>query len=114
MTSDPETIESALPDTISDYIDLEVYTVTGRYVGCVEDTKLDFGNGFIDGLAITNVNRDLQPVIDQEPAAKGLIIPYRWLMSVSDVIVVSDVFNLISNDPIETDSESNTKPEISN
>jgi len=63
MTSDPETIESALPDTISDYIDLEVYTVTGRYVGCVEDTKLDFGNGFIHGLAITKFKRNLLPDI---------------------------------------------------
>ncbi|ERG93866.1 PRC-barrel domain-containing protein [Haloquadratum walsbyi] len=114
MSSDPEPAESTLPDTISDYIDLEVYTVTGRYVGCVEDTKLDFGNGLIDGLAITHVNRDLQPVIDQEPAAKGLTLPYRWIMSVSDVIIVSDIFNLISNNPIETDSESNTKPKISN
>jgi sporulation protein YlmC with PRC-barrel domain len=54
------------------------------FVGRVEDAVLDPENGVVSGLAIREVNRD---IFDQR-GGKGIIIPYRWVVAVADIIII--------------------------
>jgi len=68
----------------------EVYTNNGVFVGEVEDARLDIDAEAVTGLALGEINADL--LADQmEPGQRGAIVPYRWVRSVGDVIIVSDV-----------------------
>lgn len=79
----------ARPDTVSDVFGLEVYTEGGVYLGRVEDVRLDFGYNSATGLALTDVNPELQEVADSN--SNGVIIPYSWVKSVHDVVLTIDI-----------------------
>jgi len=68
---------------ITSLLDQDVYTQKGIFAGRVEDAVLDPENGVVSGLAIRDVNRDL---FDQK--GKGIIIPYRWVIAVGDIIII--------------------------
>ncbi len=71
---------------ISSIIGLRVYTDEGRYVGKVEDLVIDMEKKIITGIAMIEYNRTL---IDKK---SGVIIPYRLVKSVGDIVIVKDVF----------------------
>jgi len=68
---------------ITSLLDQEVYTQKGIFVGRVDDAVLDAVKGVISGLALGDVNKDL---FDQK--GKGIIIPYRWVTAVGDIIII--------------------------
>jgi sporulation protein YlmC with PRC-barrel domain len=68
---------------ITSLFDLNVYTDKGKYVGKVQDVQLEANERKISGLALGNINRDLFDV-----ETKGVIIPYRWVLAASDIIII--------------------------
>jgi sporulation protein YlmC with PRC-barrel domain len=72
---------------ISTLLGLKVYTDEGRYVGVVKDLVLDVENRRIKSLAISDYNKTL---INSK--AKGILIPYRLVKAVGDIVIVKDVF----------------------
>lgn len=69
---------------IASLLDQDVYSKKGVFVGRVEDAVLNPENGMVSGLAIRDVNRDL---FDQR-GGKGIIIPFRWVIAVADIIII--------------------------
>lgn len=65
---------------------LEVYTTKGRYLGKVDDVVINPVDKKISGLAVSEINRD---VFDVE--TKGVIIPFRWVTAIGDIILVREI-----------------------
>lgn len=77
------------PQEITILVGREVYSHNGVYVGEVEDVRLDIDNERVTGLAVTELNEQLlEEVAD---GARGVLVPYRWVMAVGDVIVVNEL-----------------------
>ncbi len=72
---------------ISSIIGLKVYTDEGRYVGKVEDLVIDMDSRMITKIAVVEYNR---AIIDKR--SSGVLIPYRIVKSVGDIVIVKDVF----------------------
>ncbi len=72
---------------------LKVYTDEGRYVGVVKDLVIDVENRQIKSLAVSDFNRSL---INSK--AKGVLIPYRLVKAVGDIVIVKDVFKVKEED----------------
>ena len=68
---------------ITSLFDLNVYTDKGKYVGKVADVQLEANERKISGLALGNINRDMFDV-----ETKGVIIPYRWVLAASDIVII--------------------------
>jgi sporulation protein YlmC with PRC-barrel domain len=77
------------PQEITSLVGREVYSNNGVFVGQVEDLRLDLDTETVTGLALTELNTELFQ--DRAQGARGVIIPYRWVRSVGDVILVNDV-----------------------
>lgn len=78
----------ARPDTVSDIFGQKVYTTSGVYLGIVEDVRLNFGQNGATGIALTDVNPELQEAAGD---GEGVIIPYSWVESVHDVVLTIDI-----------------------
>lgn len=72
---------------VSSILGLRVYTDEGRYVGRIADLSIDIESRQVKGIAVVDVNRML---IDTR--ASGVIIPYRLVKAVGDIVIVKDVF----------------------
>jgi sporulation protein YlmC with PRC-barrel domain len=68
---------------ITSLFDLNVYTDKGKYVGKIQDVQLEANDRKISGLALGNINKDLFDV-----ETKGVIIPYRWVLAASDIVII--------------------------
>ncbi|MCS3923544.1 PRC-barrel domain-containing protein [Methanosalsum natronophilum] len=66
---------------------LNVYTNSGTYVGKVSDLVLDINERKVRGLAISEINKDLFDINE-----KGVIIPYRWVITAADIVLIRDIF----------------------
>jgi sporulation protein YlmC with PRC-barrel domain len=75
---------------ISTLFGLKVYTDEGRYVGKVDDVLIDPDQRLIKGLAVGDYNKSII-----ESKAPGVIIPYRLVKSVNDIVIIKDVFRLL-------------------
>ena len=71
---------------ITSLLDQDVYTQKGVFVGRVDDAVLDPENGTVSGLALGDVNKELF-----DPKGKGIVIPYRWVMAVGDIIIIRNL-----------------------
>lgn len=78
-----------VPQEITSLVGREVYSNNGVFVGQVEDLRLDLDAETVTGLALTSLNDDLFG--SQAAGARGVILPYRWVRAVGDVILVNDV-----------------------
>jgi len=87
-------------DELTTLVGREVYTHNGVYVGEVEDVRLDVDAETVTGLAVGEVNSDLLGG-QLEGGQRGAIVPYRWVRSVGDVIIVSDVVERLGVDEEE-------------
>jgi sporulation protein YlmC with PRC-barrel domain len=76
-------------EEITSLVGREVYSNNGVFVGEVEDIRLDLDTEAVTGLALSEVNRELFE--DQLGEATGVIIPYRWVRAVGDVVLINDV-----------------------
>jgi len=65
---------------------LDIYTVNGIYVGKVIDVIIDVESQSVSGLIANHVNTDVFDI-----AGDGIIIPYRWVVTASDIVVIRDV-----------------------
>jgi sporulation protein YlmC with PRC-barrel domain len=82
------------PQEITSLVGREVYSNNGVFVGEVEDIRLDMEQEVVTGLALGQVNRDLfDSRVDK---SKGVLIPYRWVRAVGDVVLVNDIVERLS------------------
>jgi len=65
---------------------LNIYTNNGVYVGKLQDLVIDIEEQKVTGLAVSDINREL---FDQ--TSRGIIIPYRWVITAADIIIIRDV-----------------------
>jgi sporulation protein YlmC with PRC-barrel domain len=75
---------------------LNVYTDKGRYVGNVNDVVIEAADRKVTGLALTKINREMFDV-----NREGLILPYRWVLAIGDVVIVKQVNKLTKKDAEE-------------
>jgi len=71
---------------ITSLFGLNVYTNLGTYVGKVDDLVMNVEEGVISGLALSDISRDFFDV-----PTKGVIIPYRWVITSGDIVLIRDV-----------------------
>lgn len=79
------------PQEITALIDHDVYSASGTFIGRVDDLKLDLDAEMVTGLALGEVNRSLFEEYVSE--GQGVIVPYRWVRSVGDVVIVNDTID---------------------
>ncbi|WP_336022010.1 PRC-barrel domain-containing protein [Halobellus salinisoli] len=78
------------PQKITTLVGREVYSNEGVFVGEVADLRVDLTERqAVTGLALTQLNDEL--FSDIVGGKRGVILPYRWVRSVGDVILVNDV-----------------------
>lgn len=77
------------PQEITTLVGREVYTKNGVFLGEVEDLRLELDSQEVTGLALHELNREL--FAEEAANARGVIIPYRWVQSVGDVVIVNDI-----------------------
>ncbi|RLG27941.1 photosystem reaction center subunit H [Methanosarcinales archaeon] len=75
---------------------LNVYTDKGLYVGNVNDVVIETADRLVTGLALTKVNRELFNV-----SREGVILPYRWVLAIGDIVLVKQVNQLAKKDERE-------------
>ncbi|MDR2866138.1 MAG: PRC-barrel domain-containing protein [Methanomassiliicoccaceae archaeon] len=63
-------------------IGLEVYTPNGIFVGVVDNLVMDLKNNKVDGLFL---NKSSIALVDR---GVSLNIPFRWVQSVGDIIIL--------------------------
>lgn len=90
------------PVEITSLIGREVYSSDGVYVGEVDELNLDLEEtDTVRHLALTDLNPE---VFGVGPAGqRGVLLPYRWVRGVGDVIIVSSVVERLTSE--EEDSE---------
>ena len=72
---------------ISTLLKLNIYTDKGVYIGKVNDVILDPNESKITGLAVGNINDKLFNI----EGNKGIVLPYRWVIAVADVILIKQM-----------------------
>jgi sporulation protein YlmC with PRC-barrel domain len=77
------------PDEITSLVGREVYSNNGVFVGEVEDVRLNLDQEVVNGLALSELNPQL--FSDAATGEKGVIVPYRWVRAVGDVVLINDV-----------------------
>ncbi len=75
---------------------LNVYTDKGLYVGNVNDVVIETADRLVTGLALIKVNQELFDV-----SREGVILPYRWVLAIGDIILVKQVNRLAKKDESE-------------
>lgn len=93
---------------LDSFIGREVYSSNGTYIGEIEDLKLDIGREAITGLAVGGLNRELFGAGNR--GARGIIVPYRWVRAVNDVVLVSEIIER-TQEPDDADSEPDEEAE---
>ncbi|HJH29478.1 MAG TPA: photosystem reaction center subunit H [Methanosarcinaceae archaeon] len=84
---------------ITSLFGLNVYTDVGTYIGKVSDLVLNATDRKISGLAVSDINREVFEV-----PTKGVIIPYRWVITTGDIVIIRDVVKKFSP-PKETEDK---------
>jgi len=92
-----------VPQEITTLVGREVYSKNGVFVGEIEDIRLDLDRQSVTGLALHQLNGEL---FDAEiKSTRGVIVPYRWVQAVGDVVIVNDIVERLRQPDDETDEE---------
>ena len=91
------------PQEITTLVGREVYTNNGVFLGEVEDLRLDLEAEEVTGLALHELNRELFEAEARE--ARGVIVPYRWVQAVGDVVIVNDLAERVQRAKDDGDEE---------
>jgi sporulation protein YlmC with PRC-barrel domain len=67
---------------VTSLMDVSVFTHKGKYLGRVDNVILDITNNKIHELLITDTNSELVE------ASRNVGVPYRWVRSITDVIIL--------------------------
>lgn len=90
------------PQEITSLVGREVYSNNGVFVGEVEDLRLNIDDETVTGLALANLNHEL--FAEEARSGQGIIVPYRWVRAVGDVILINDIVERV-RDPDEEEDE---------
>lgn len=86
----------AIRQEITSLVGREVYSNNGVFIGEVEDLRLDIESNSVTGLALHRLNDEL---FDEYVGdARGVMIPYRWVRSVGDVVLVNDIIERVKDE----------------
>ncbi|MFO7927887.1 MAG: PRC-barrel domain-containing protein [Halobacteriota archaeon] len=77
------------PQEITSLVGREVYSNNGVFVGEIEDIRLNLEREVVTGLALGDINREL--FSSRVSGREGVIVPYRWVRSVGDIVLVNDI-----------------------
>lgn len=77
------------PQEITTLVGREVYSNNGVFVGEVEDVQLNLDDEAVTALAVGDLNAEL--FSDVAAGNHGVLIPYRWVRAVGDVILINDI-----------------------
>ena len=91
------------PQEITSLVGREVYTNNGVYLGEVEDMRLDLDAQSVTGLALHELNRELFQ--EESTSGRGVIVPYRWVQAVGDVVIVNDIAERIQRSKDDDEEE---------
>ena len=69
-------------EEVSDIIGLQVYTPDGIFLGNVNNLNINLDACTVDGVYVEDTN----PILVEE--SKAIIVPYRWIQSVGDVVIL--------------------------
>ncbi len=83
------------PQEITSLVGREVYSNNGVFVGEVEDVQLNLDGEAVTALALTDMNVELFDEYD--PDRRGVLIPYRWVQAVGDVILINDIVERLND-----------------
>lgn len=89
------------PQEITTLVGREVYSNNGVFVGEVEDLRLDLDAELVTGLALRETNDELFD--EYAGPGQGVLIPYRWVRAVGDVILINDVVERLKETEEEAD-----------
>ena len=89
----------SVPQEITTLVGREVYSNNGVFVGEIEDIRLDLDKELVTGLALGEVNDELFGA--RTAGNRGVIIPYRWVRSVGDIVLVNDAIERLRNEDEE-------------
>jgi sporulation protein YlmC with PRC-barrel domain len=84
------------PQEITTLVGREVYSNNGVFVGEVEDVRLDLNQQSVTGLALGELSQEL--FAGRIEAGKGVMIPYRWVRAVGDVILINDAVERLEDE----------------
>jgi sporulation protein YlmC with PRC-barrel domain len=76
------------PQEITSLVGREVYSNNGVFVGEIEDVRLNVDACTVTGIALGELNREL--FSDVIGGGNGVMIPYRWVRAVGDVVLIND------------------------
>ena len=76
------------PQEITSLVGREVYSNNGVFVGEVEDVRLNVDACTVTGIALGELNHEL--FSDVIGGGNGVMIPYRWVRAVGDVVLIND------------------------
>ncbi len=93
----------SVPQEITTLVGREVYSKNGVFLGEVEDLRLDLDAEKVTGLALHELNSEL--FAQTAAGARGVIIPYRWVQAVGDVVIVNDIVERLQRAEDEDESE---------
>jgi sporulation protein YlmC with PRC-barrel domain len=77
------------PEELTTLVGREVYSNNGVFVGEVDDIRLNLDQTSVTGLALGRLNDELFGA--QIDPGRGVIVPYRWVRAVGDIVLVNDV-----------------------
>ncbi len=91
------------PQEITTLVGREVYSNNGVFVGEVEDVRLNLDQELVTGLALAELNGELFE--GTVPRGKGVMVPYRWVRAVGDVVLINDVVERLENEEEAEDEQ---------
>jgi len=94
---------NAAPEEITSLVGREVYSNNGMFVGEIEDVRLDLDARAVTGLALAELNHDL--FAGRAGGNTGVIVPYRWVRAVGDVVLVNDIIERLDTGSEEPEHE---------
>ncbi len=89
------------PEEITSLVGREVYSNNGVFVGEVEDVRLDLDARAVTGLALAELNVEL--FAGRVDRNTGVIVPYRWVRAVGDVVLINDVIERLDTGDEESE-----------
>ena len=90
---------TAETEEVTSFLKLPVYTRQGIYVGHVKNVFLDMDDKCISSILLTNTNPSLvEGSID-------VAVPYRWVNSVGDIVILSHFPGRVSTEKKEEETE---------
>jgi sporulation protein YlmC with PRC-barrel domain len=90
------------PAEITSLVGHDVYSNNGVYVGEVEDVQLNLNEEAVTALAVANVNSEVFGSYTED--SRGILVPYRWVRSVGDIILVNEVVERVADEDEEEEA----------